>query len=123
MVLEVGVQVLAGEQAGLAVVGARDGHAAALGDVRGQGVGDELLAAVAAADEALGAVVGLVGAQVAALHLQAALVLAVQGLVAAAARVVLQQRSGSSLDSFHHRYALRLLFQVHGPVPAESKAP
>lgn len=89
MVLEVGVEVLAGEQASLAVVGAGHGHAAALGDVRGDGVGDELLAAVAAADEPLGAVVGLVGVQMAALHLQPALVLAVQRLVSTAAHVVL----------------------------------
>ena len=92
MVLEVGVQVLASQQARLAVVGTAHGHAAALGHVRGEGVGHELLVAVPAADESLGAVVGLVWAEVAALHLEPALVLAVQGLVPTAAHVALEPK-------------------------------
>ena len=91
MVLEVHLQVLAGEHRGVAPVGAGHRHPAALDVVGPQRVGDELLGAVAAAQEALRAVAGFVLPQVAPLDLHAALVLAVHGLVAAAPDVVLRK--------------------------------
>ena len=97
VVLEVRLQVLAGQQPRLAVVRAAHRHAPALGHVGGEGVGDELLTAVAAAHQPLGAVVGLVGTEVATLHLQPALVLAVQRLEPAAPHVSLKGVSGEVL--------------------------
>lgn len=90
VLLEVHLEVLAGQHGGLAAVGTGDGEAAALGVVGRQRVEDELLVAVAAGHQPLGALSELVLAQVATLHLHAALVLAVQGLVAARANVFLQ---------------------------------
>lgn len=84
------LEVLARQHGGLAAVRAGDGEAAALGVMRREGVENELLGAVAAGHQPLGALAELVLAQVATLHLHAALVLAVEGLVAAGTHVLLQ---------------------------------
>lgn len=89
VVLEMYLEVLPGQYGGLAAVRAGDGEPAALGVVGRQRVENELLVAVAAGHQPLRALALLVLAQVAALNLHAALVLAVQWLVAACADVLL----------------------------------
>jgi hypothetical protein len=91
VVLEVHLEVLPGQDRRLAAVGTGDGEAAALGVMGREGVEDELLVAVATGHEPLGALAQLVLAEVTTLHLHAALVLAVEGLVAARADVLLKE--------------------------------
>lgn len=67
-----------------------DGEASAFGVMRRQGVEDELLVAVAAGHQSFGAFAEFVLAQMTTLDLHAALVLAVEGLVAAGADVLLK---------------------------------
>lgn len=85
-------------------VRARHGKPAALGEVCLQRVGHKLLAAVAARHQPLAALGRLVLAPVPALHLHAALVLAVKRLEVAAAHVVLQRVPQVFVSSFETVY-------------------
>lgn len=93
VILEMNLQVLPGQNGRLAAMRTRHGEASALGVMRAEGVEDELLAAVATCHQPFGALAELMLAEVSPLHLHAALVLAVQRLVAARSSVFLQKKS------------------------------
>lgn len=95
VVLQVGFELLAGHLRRVALVRAGDGEAAALGVVRRQRVERELLGAVAARGQPLGALDRLVLHHLLAAHFDAALVVAVDRLQVARAGVALQENAQS----------------------------
>lgn len=99
VILEVGLELLPREAGELAPVGAGHGGAGALGLVGRQRVGHVLEETVAARDEPLGALVGLVLGQLPPLELVPALVLAVDGLQWTAPGVALHVRAGEVLPA------------------------